>query len=569
MNVLDTLRAERPDVAPLDPATRAALRERVVGTAAWARRDGTQHAERGVEPAVSAAPAARGSWLTVAAILFVGLGLAAVIVTAGRPWSMPPAAPPSTTADRGPLYTSATVPVVESMPDPLVIGAVDLLDVVDSAATTAAPEPGFTPLALAEPPAGYELESATYMPGTEEQWGMATYVTDSSTTQIWLLVSSSRTWFDQLPGLERTTWQVGDVTVYDDGEGGGGCLVDVCSIGWAWDDDTYVSLQWVEPNAGTLAAGATHATLLELVPTVVERADIWEFDQQSVVATTAPFDEPATQSTPSVFDDAEELVLIAAPDQELVESYAAMSTEWAPQVAAVVDPGGNVLTVELSGTPGSPEDGEGEWRRVGDLDVRGIAGPSGTVDGYEVFRPCWYLRVADPTTVDASGLWRSAVVDLLATAQPGDANLAMALPAGWTSLGVGAPSPLYEVLLSVPTEDGGTTTLTVSQGPGSNAAFTSGPARSGFVRGPFIGGPAWVSESGVHASTVVMWERDGTSFRAEAEALTAHEIELVVDGMRTSTVDDWVERYGEPRPSTEDLVAADGCAMPTLSITGG
>jgi hypothetical protein len=63
--------------------------------------------------------------------------------------------------------------------------------------------------------------------------------------------------------------------------------------------------------------------------------------------------------------------------------------------------------------------------------------------------------------------------------------------------------------------------------------------------------------------------RDGTSFRAEAEALTAHEIELVVDEMRTSTVDDWVRRYGEPLPSTEDRVAADGCAMPTLSISGG
>ena len=165
MNVLDTVRAERPDVAPLDPATRAALRERVVGTAAWASVDGLEHVEHEVVRAVPVAPAARGSWITVAAILIVGLGLAAVIVTAGRPWSMPPAAPPSTTADRGPLYPSATVPVVESMPDPLVIGAIDPLGVVESVATTAAPEPAFTPLALAEPPAGYELESATILPG--------------------------------------------------------------------------------------------------------------------------------------------------------------------------------------------------------------------------------------------------------------------------------------------------------------------------------------------------------------------------------------------------------------------
>jgi hypothetical protein len=565
VNVLDTLRAERPDVAPLDPAMRAALRERVVGTAAWVRVDIPEDGEHEVAPVAPTAPAARGSWLTVAAILIVGLGLAAVIVTAGRPWSMPPAAPPSTTADRGPLYPSATVPVVESMPDPLVIGAIDPLDVVESVATTAVPEPPFTPLALAEPPAGYELESATYVPGNGH-WGMATYVTDSSTTQIWLLVTSSRTWFDQLPGLGRTTWQVGDVTVYDDGEGGGGCLVDVCSVGWAWDDETYVSLKWVEPNAGTLAAGATHATLLELVPTVVERADIWELDDPP--PTTAPFDDSATLPTPTAFGDTEELVLIAAPDQDVVESYAAMSTAWAQQVAAVVDPDGNLLTVELSGTSGSPEDGEGEWRRVGDLDVRAIAGPSGTVDNYAVFRPCWYLRINDPTDADTRGIWRSAVVELLAAAQPGDAHLAMALPAAWTSLGVGAPSPLFELLLSVPTEDGATT-VTVSQGPGSNVAFTNGPARSGFARVPFLGGSGWVSESGLHASTVVMWERDGTSFRAEAEGLTAHEIELAVDEMRTSTVDDWVRRYGEPRLATEDIVAAVGCPTPTLSISGG
>ena len=356
--------------------------------------------------------------------------------------------------------------------------------------------------------------------------------------------------------------------VYDNGEGAGGCLVDICSVGWAWDDETYVSLQWVEPNAGVLAAGSTHATLLEFVPQVVERTDIWELDDLATPPTTAPFDDTATPSTPSVFGDTGELVLIAAPDQEVVESYASMSTTWAPQVAGVVDPGGNLLTVELSGTPGSPEDGEGEWRRVGDLDVRAIAGPSGTIDGYEVFRPCWYLRLSDPHTADAGGIWRSVVVELLAAAQPGDAHLAMTLPAGWTSLGVGAPSPLYEVLLSVPTEDGATV-LTISQGPGSNAAFTNGPARSGFVRVPFLGGSAWVSESGVQPSTVVMWERDGTSFRAGAEALTAHEIELVVDEMRTSTVDDWVRRYGEPLTSTDDLVVADGCPMPTLSISGG
>jgi hypothetical protein len=49
----------------------------------------------------------------------------------------------------------------------------------------------------------------------------------------------------------------------------------VCSIGTLWDDHTYASLMWVDPNGGDLAAGADRDALLALAPQLVENADSW------------------------------------------------------------------------------------------------------------------------------------------------------------------------------------------------------------------------------------------------------------------------------------------------------
>ena len=73
MNPLDLIEDERPEVAPLDPSTRAAIRLRVFGESA-AEQSAPQlgvdaHTDR-----------TRRAWLSVAAILLIAVGVTAVVL---------------------------------------------------------------------------------------------------------------------------------------------------------------------------------------------------------------------------------------------------------------------------------------------------------------------------------------------------------------------------------------------------------------------------------------------------------------------------------------------------------
>lgn len=280
MNVLQIVRDERPDVAPLDTRTREDLRARVVGESTRDRPEPLLVDDDVVMPGSGPAGVTqRRYWLSLAAIVLVAAGLAAVIVAVTRPEPSAPAAPSATTPGSGsPAYEPDTVPVVESLPDPFTAVANDDASDDGSATTTSATGapsgPGLTPLALAQPPDGYELRQASFGTGPGGR-GIVRYGADTHTTQLQLILRDAPDFFANVRDLGRQTWDIDGHTVYSDGELDG-CLHDVCSIGLQWDEHTAISILWVDPNGDALVPGSDQASLLELVPKLVESPQVWQ-----------------------------------------------------------------------------------------------------------------------------------------------------------------------------------------------------------------------------------------------------------------------------------------------------
>ncbi|MCB0969017.1 MAG: hypothetical protein KDB37_19475, partial [Ilumatobacter sp.] len=182
-DVLDIVRTARPDEPSLDDATRRRLRARVVGDEATATEPSARQVEGPVER--GEVPEGQGRidrryWVSIAAILIVGLGLAAVIVVMTRPNDSVPAQQPDGGAETvPPPYTPETVPVVEELPDPFVDTSTPATDPAPETEISledlgVVPKPAFTPLLLDTPPEGYTLIRSRFEPG-EGGFGIARY----------------------------------------------------------------------------------------------------------------------------------------------------------------------------------------------------------------------------------------------------------------------------------------------------------------------------------------------------------------------------------------------------------
>jgi hypothetical protein len=165
-------RASALERVPGDPLlevarTREVMRARLVGSSTPDQSPtGPANDDLNIHASGPAGPSPRRYWLSIAAIVLIAAGLAAVIVAVTRPDPPAPTTPTGTVEDGGsPAYQPDTVPVVESLPNPFEANTNgnDLVtdDPTDEVGSSAEPtEPAFTPLALREPPAGYELGEA-------------------------------------------------------------------------------------------------------------------------------------------------------------------------------------------------------------------------------------------------------------------------------------------------------------------------------------------------------------------------------------------------------------------------
>lgn len=576
-DVLELVRAARPDESSLDEATRRRLRERIVGGEVIATEPAAQQAggpgegvpDRDVDGEVRREEGHidRRYWVSVAAILLVGLGLAAVIVVMTRPHDSAPAQQPDGGAEPvPPPYTPETVPVVEEMPDPFVDASTPATepapeDEFSPDDPTVIPEPAFTPLLLDVPPDGYALIRSRFEPG-EGGFGIARYAHPDHDTQLQIIVRNAGVMFEGLDG--RPEWQIDDRVWVDDNQLEG-CLSDACSIGTIWDEHTYASLMWVGTQGGDLVAGADRESLLALAPRVVESSDGW-----LPVGDPFEFEELADdQSTES---------LLLPPVPSTVATASAIPHGPSGTQSAVVRAADGTMQV-IWQVP-SRADARAAW---GFDDRRVIGGTewstdvSGQVALYRTSTPCAQVSIGDGGAGIGVGAWRDEMLVLLSAVVDDAGTTVVGLPDGWSRVGGAAGEPVYEVSFPIAVgEETSATTVTVTfrQSPGTSGGAVPDTAWPLIEPGTFMGHPAWTTSDPSQPERVGVAWSDGTASRfvsASAPAgvdpsMLLDAIENEVGSWPTSTTVDWLDTFDVAKPTPEVLDGTPECERSDLLV---
>lgn len=451
-----------------------------------------------------------------------------------------PAERPTGSVGEGTVDDTVDAQTDAAAPGDTVVGVADA-ELDAPAATTS-----FTPLAPVPPPAGYDL-AGVERADAGYPMGVARYSADTTTTELWLSVRDTPDFFDQVRLLDRRSWEVDGRTVWSDGELDG-CLPDVCSIGVQWDEHTALSLQWVEPNGGTLAPDHDQESLMALLPTLAPDPSAWD------TATVPTFDATVSDNP---------VTLLAPTAETQVDSANAFVVGPPGSMSAVLRaPDGSIQNLNLVRNPepvGELPAG-GHPRSFGQLDATGNF--DSQIDTYRASHGCWTLQLADGGGTGDAEPWRSEVTSLFAAMQVGDTWLELHVPADWSNLSFDKPSAAFEVVIPV-----GTTgkSVTVTQSPSSGVAYAAALAAHDTEVAPFVAGEALVGTVGADPmTTTVYWSHEGVYSTATASGLSVDQIAEVVGEMRSITQVQWEDRFG---PIVEQETGTGSCPPVTLSLT--
>ena len=548
-DVLDIVRDQRPSAPALDAATRNRIRARLTeGSPATAPADPDERpTELRNEPGHAAAR--RRSWLSVAAVIIVGLGLAGLAGLVTRPDTIAPADPPPVNdVDESVLSPSTAVTLPASSTAP-------------TSQAIAIPGPAFTPLLLAEPPDGYALITAKYGTG-EGGVGIVTYAHPGHETQLQILVRDRADMLDLPAG--RPQWQIGDHLFVDDNQGEG-CLPDVCSIGTMWDDHTYVSLMWVDPNGGNLVAGADRDALVALASQLGENTDGW-----------LPITDPIELGGISGGDES----LLLPPDAVVVDSATALS-HGPPGSRSVVlqAPDGTMQVMWQRSTPlGAPAGPAfGDSRTIAGIEWSGDA--SSQVALYNTGLSCSSLTIGDGGAGAGTGLWRDEIVALLGSVSEDNGTTVVSLPVGWSRVGSASGEPTYEASFELQLVGAAGTDVMVSvvldQSPGTSGGAIPDTASPRIETADNLGNPAWTATDPAHPEFVGLAWFDGTTSRYAAltaptgvDATTLVKALLTeLNGWGTASVSTWLQTVGASSATQEQPgIATDACGPRGLLV---
>jgi len=229
----------------------------------------------------------------------------------------------------------------------------------------------------------------------------------------------------------------------------------------------------------------------------------------------------------------------------------------------IVAPDNTVMWLaEFDGDP-APTDGL-EIRAVGSIEVG--ADPNvqaGAAVSYRLSTPCGSVLLND---APGAPIARPEIVSLLESMSiDASANVAAALPAGFSVLDIGAWQPVYSARFQVPAGDT-TQPVQLLQIPnGSISQLTFGGSQLTPIT--FAGEPAFLDAAPSNPNVVsIFWKDASTVFNISSEGLDQAALETFVSTFQATTVADWDERFATVTPAP--LPLSSSCVpQPGLSST--
>ena len=519
MDVLDLVDEARPEVDPIPHAARRRIRERLFNTGARPERAPVMQPQ----PVTPRLRRRARQVVSGFVVLFLFAGLAFGLT---RILDSDDAAPAETTPITAAAPTTTTpAPTTAPTSEPA-----SQLPV------------SFTPL-LPAAPEGYELLWAHFDgPSAADSVGLARYVAPGTGTELGIVLQPDGGLFAGPPPEGLATWEVDGRTVRAGGDGT--CGGSACSVDVQWDDQTALSLSWVDFDGAVIPETATHDSLLQLLGTLSARAEAWE---------AGPID-PASPSwdTPS----AQHAALLLPPEADQVID-ARHRPAWPGTASAVfLAPDRTVVGIQEGDGPELPLD-LAESRQIGDVTIAPLD-PESSAPAYGIEVTCGFARLHDET---GQPPYRPTLVELVERMTLDRGSIGIELPAGWSLIDDGPGGDVFETQFTVDLL-GDDTVLTLVQSPAGSPASLMYGGRA-FEPITFGEGGAWLHQDGDSAEIAVVAQRAGTAYELSGDGVTVDDLAAVLGALVPSTTAGWVERFGPLDTAEVDITCPQ---QPSLRV---
>lgn len=279
-----------------------------------------------------------------------------------------------------------------------------------------------------------------------------------------------------------------------------------------------------------------------------------DLNVNTVVQVPAPTVAPTT-TTPAVVGS-QDTPLLLPPERSRLDELAVNRKQLGGSSLLLRAP--DLTTVSLRETDGiapvtiPPDDhDDGGEATTPPIPPRQFAGFEVTQPGdpgtYDVSVPCGTLQVRE-------GIgrlpFRPEIVELFNSMSLANGSIDITLPTGWGLIDVGPGAD--EFVLGIPAEVGGrNVTVTLTQYPNGSIAVAGFGDRQ-YAPVTFRGEQAWISRNpDVPGEFEIIGMLGTTAFSASARDIALSELDLVLQSLLPSSVEDWITRFG-PLGATED-----------------
>lgn len=507
-DVFELVERARPDVDPIQPADRRRFREELFHDG---RRTSKATAEAAMVVPWQTRRRARRLVAVVALLLIGGVIALFVLRDDETGDAVEEVAEPETSVAATAAPT--TVPPVEEVALPVV----------------------FDPVLFGEPPAGFQLHWARFDGArAEEAVGLARYARPEGGPELAIFLRPVPGLFSGPVADGVQTWEVDGRTVIASPDSGP-CSADSCSVDVQWDENTAMSVAWVNWDGTSLEASVDRELLVDLVEGLSTQPENWE---------PGPID--SAHPTWGIPTAATAPLLVPGDATEIV--FTAHLPGWPGASNVVVAaPDGSFISLQEGDGPEVPIDVAASSQR-GDVTFVPPQDPDAVPLAYDLELTCGFAQMAD---VPGSAIMRPEIAQLFDGMTIDRGEIAIALPAGWSNVAKGPNGDAFVATFIADLRDK-STEVTMVQSPGGSVATLMYGGRQ-FEEIDFDDGTAWRQTNPENAADVtVVAQRAGTAYEIRGRGVSIEDLEALLGSLVPSTVAGWEDRFGELQTADVD-----------------